>query len=129
VLFVNDSKATNPSAVVAALNAFARPVVLIAGGKSKRTEFGELGATAAKRAKAAVLIGEAADDLAAAMPGVETARASSMDEAVRIARGLAQPGDVVLLSPACASFDMFASAEQRGELFREAVLAPVGAAI
>jgi UDP-N-acetylmuramoylalanine--D-glutamate ligase len=128
VLFVNDSKATNPSSVIAALNAFARPVVLIAGGKSKRTEFGELGAAAAGRAKAVVLIGEAAEDLASAMPDLETVHAASMDEAVRIARTLASRGDVVLLSPGCASFDMFESAEQRGEAFREAVLAPLAAA-
>jgi UDP-N-acetylmuramoylalanine--D-glutamate ligase len=124
VLFVNDSKATNPSSVIAALNAFAQPVVLIAGGKSKRTEFGELGATISRRAKAVVLIGEAADELEAAIAGVETARAASIEEAVRIARGLASTGDVVLLSPGCASFDMFESAEARGEAFRDAVLSP-----
>ena len=74
-----------------------------------------------------MLIGEAADDIAAVAHGVETARASSMDEAVRIARALAEPGDVVLLSPGCASFDMFASAEARGEAFTDAVLAPEAA--
>ncbi len=124
VLFVDDSKATNPGAVIAALHAFSQPVVLIAGGRSKRTDFRELGDETAKRAKAVVLIGEAADDLAAAATGVETARAASMDEAVRIARALADPGDVVLLSPGCASFDMFVSAEERGQAFIDAVLAP-----
>jgi UDP-N-acetylmuramoylalanine--D-glutamate ligase len=131
VLFVNDSKATSPSAVIAALRAFARPVVLIAGGKSKRTEFGELGAVISQRAKAVVLIGEAADDLAAAIAGVETVRATSMEEAVRAAGAVASAGDVVLLSPGCASFDMFESAEARGEAFRDAVRSrePAGACL
>jgi UDP-N-acetylmuramoylalanine--D-glutamate ligase len=124
VLFVDDSKATNPGAVIAALHAFAQPVVLIAGGRSKRTDFRELGDETVKRAKAMVLIGEAADDLAAVTAGIEIARASSMDEAVRMARALADPGDVVLLSPGCASFDMFGSAEERGQAFTDAVLAP-----
>jgi UDP-N-acetylmuramoylalanine--D-glutamate ligase len=127
VLFVDDSKATNPGAVIAALHAFAQPVVLIAGGRSKRTDFRQLGDETAKHAKAMVLIGEAADDLAAVANGVETARANSMDEAVRIARALADPGDVVLLSPGCASFDMFGSAEERGQAFTDAVLAPEAA--
>jgi UDP-N-acetylmuramoylalanine--D-glutamate ligase len=124
VLFIDDSKATNPGAVIAALHAFEQPVVLIAGGRSKRTDFRELGNETVRRTKAVVLIGEAADDLAAATSGVETARAESMGEAVRIARALADPGDVVLLSPGCASFDMFASAEERGDAFVEAVMAP-----
>jgi len=127
VLFVDDSKATNPGAVIAALHAFAQPVVLIAGGRSKRTDFRELGDETIKHAKAMVLIGEAADDLAAVTTGVETARANSMDEAVRMARALADPGDVVLLSPGCASFDMFGSAEERGQAFTDAVLAPAAA--
>jgi UDP-N-acetylmuramoylalanine--D-glutamate ligase len=121
VAYVDDSKATNPSSVAAALSAFDQPVVLIAGGKSKRTDFRELGAAAAAHARAVVLIGEAADDLAAALGNVEASRASSMDQAVHIARSLAQPGDAVLLSPGCASFDMFESAEARGDAFREAV--------
>ncbi len=123
ILFVDDSKATNPSAVVAALAAFDRPIVLIAGGKSKRTDFTELGAAIAARAKALVLIGEAAGEIAAAA-GVEAARAISMEDAVAVARTLAEPGDVILLSPACASFDMFESAEARGDAFAEAARAP-----
>jgi UDP-N-acetylmuramoylalanine--D-glutamate ligase len=122
VAYVDDSKATNPSAVVAGLSAFERPVVLIAGGKSKRTDFRELGAAAAAHARAVVLIGEAADEMEAALPDVMTTRAKSMDEAVSIAQRLAQTGDTVLLSPGCASFDMFDSAEARGDAFRDAVL-------
>jgi UDP-N-acetylmuramoylalanine--D-glutamate ligase len=68
-----------------------------------------------------VLIGEAADEIASAIDSTKAARASSMDEAVAIARGLAEPGDLVLLSPGCASFDMFASAEARGDAFAQAV--------
>ncbi len=128
VTYVDDSKATNPSSVAAALSAFDRPVVLIAGGKSKRTDFRELGAAAAAHARAVVLIGEAADDLAAALANVAVDRAASMDQAVDMARSLAKPGDAVLLSPGCASFDMFDSAEARGDAFRDAVLGTLAAA-
>lgn len=121
VLFVDDSKATNPGSVIAALEAYDRPIVLIAGGKSKNTDFSELGAVIDKRAKAVVLIGEAADDLAAHIKRAPIDRAGSMTDAVRRAHSLASAGDVVLLSPACASFDMFRSAEDRGEQFTNAV--------
>jgi UDP-N-acetylmuramoylalanine--D-glutamate ligase len=123
VLYVDDSKSTNPGSVVAALHAYARPIVLIAGGRSKGTDFVELGVAVRQRAKALVLIGEAADEIAAHAQGVPTARASSMSDAVAQASALAAPGDVVLLSPGCASFDMFRSAEDRGEQFVAAVLA------
>jgi UDP-N-acetylmuramoylalanine--D-glutamate ligase len=121
VTFVDDSKSTNPGSVVAAVEAFSQPIVLIAGGKSKRTDFRGMGRAVEKRTKAVVLIGEAADEIATAIDSTKAARASSMDEAVAIARSLAEPGDVVLLSPGCASFDMFASAEARGDAFASAV--------
>ncbi len=121
VLYVDDSKSTTPGSVVAALEAFPRPVVLIAGGKSKRTDFRAMGDAVRKRAKAVVLIGEAADEIAAAIEPARIQRAATMDEAVALARSLAEPGDVVMLSPGCASFDMFASAEARGEAFSRAV--------
>jgi UDP-N-acetylmuramoylalanine--D-glutamate ligase len=127
VTFVDDSKSTNPGSVIAAIEAFTQPIVLIVGGKSKRTDFRAMGRAVEKRVKAVVLIGEAADEIAAAVDSTRAARASSMDEAVAIARGLAQPGDVVLLSPGCASFDMFASAEARGDAFAEAANALAGA--
>ncbi|HEY1655518.1 MAG TPA: UDP-N-acetylmuramoyl-L-alanine--D-glutamate ligase [Candidatus Tumulicola sp.] len=123
VLFVDDSKATNPDATIAALRSFERPIVLIAGGRAKGTAFGELGAAIAARAKALVAIGESADALARASGDVPVVRAASMEQAVGAARDLAAVGDVVLLSPACASFDMFASAEDRGERFAAAVTA------
>jgi UDP-N-acetylmuramoylalanine--D-glutamate ligase len=122
VTFVDDSKSTNPGSVVAALESFSAPIVLIAGGKSKRTDFRAMGAAIAKRTKAVILIGEAADEIAAAVDSTSTARAESMAEAVTMARALATPGDIVLLSPGCASFDMFASAEARGDAFAHAAM-------
>jgi len=122
VTFVDDSKSTNPGSVVAALESFSAPIVLIAGGKSKRTDFRAMGAAIAKRTKAVILIGEAADEIAAAIDSTTTARAESMAEAVTMARALATPGDIVLLSPGCASFDMFASAEARGDAFAHAAM-------
>ncbi len=125
VTWVDDSKATNPDAVVKALDAFQEPIVLIAGGKPKNTEFGEMCREISRRVKAAVLIGEAAQLIGRELRGPLVAYAKSMDEAVEAAFGLAKPGDVVLLSPGCASFDMFESAEQRGEKFAAAVKARV----
>jgi UDP-N-acetylmuramoylalanine--D-glutamate ligase len=127
VRYIDDSKATNPGSVIAALRAFDAPIVLIAGGKAKGTDFGELGVVASERAKAVIVIGEAADEIASTVARDKVRRASSMAEAVALARELARPGDVVLLSPGCASFDMFASAEARGDAFARAV-APAEAA-
>jgi UDP-N-acetylmuramoylalanine--D-glutamate ligase len=130
VLFVDDSKSTNPGSSIAALNSYDRPIVLIAGGRAKGTPFGSLGVAIRERAKALVAIGETAEDLVRTSAGVVAVRASSMEEAVRLARGLTEDGDVVLLSPACSSFDMFTSAEDRGERFAAAVTAlrePAGA--
>lgn len=121
VLFVDDSKATNPGSVIAALEAYDRPIVLIAGGKSKNTDFTELGRAIDQHAKALVAIGEAAEEIASHVSHARIERADSMAGAVRRAQALAAPGDVVLLSPACASFDMFRSAEDRGEKFTAAV--------
>jgi UDP-N-acetylmuramoylalanine--D-glutamate ligase len=121
ILYVDDSKATNPGAVIAALRSFDRPIVLIAGGKSKGTDFAELGKVISSRTKAAILIGEAAAEIGKHVKRSIVLNANSMDDAVAQAVSHAVAGDVVLLSPACASFDMFASAEQRGELFAAAV--------
>jgi UDP-N-acetylmuramoylalanine--D-glutamate ligase len=123
VTYVDDSKSTNPGAVVAALRTYDRPIVLIAGGRSKGSDFGELGSEISRRVKALVAIGESAATLAQAAAGTPVVEAFSMAEAVSHARRLAAPGDIVLLSPGCASFDMFASAEDRGERFRAAVAA------
>ena len=121
VAYVNDSKATNPHAVLAALEGADR-VVLIAGGRNKGLDLSVLTA-AAGAVRAVVAIGEAgptiADAFAAA--GVAAEHAGSMDEAVARAAVVAEPGDTVLLSPGCASFDMFADYKARGEAFRAAV--------
>ena len=130
VLYVDDSKSTNPGSVIAALRAYDRPIVLIAGGRAKGTDFIEMGVAIRQRAKALVAIGEAAQEIIDAAK-IEDARiAASMSEAVGVARQRASDGDVVLLSPGCASFDMFRSAEDRGEQFVAAVHAlrePAGA--
>ncbi len=123
VRYVDDSKATNPGSVIAAMRAFDRPIVLIAGGKAKGTDFAEMGKVVSSRAKAVVLIGEAAEEIGGVVKRAKVEHAVSMEDAVARARDLAQPGDVVLLSPGCASFDMFLSAEHRGEVFAEAVRA------
>ena len=125
VRFVNDSQATIPLAAIAALRAFApAKVVLIAGGQGKGLDYRELGDAIAGRARAAVLIGETAAQLDDAVARrVPTVRAPTMEEAVRVASGIAQAGDVVLLAPAATSFDMFADYAARGDAFRVAVAA------
>ncbi len=130
VRYVDDSKSTNPASVIAALRTYDSPIVLIAGGRSKGLDFRAMGAEIRARASALVTIGESASDIRRVATGVPAAAASSMDEAVRRAREFAVPGGIVLLSPGCASFDMFASAEDRGEQFATAVEAlrePAGA--
>jgi UDP-N-acetylmuramoylalanine--D-glutamate ligase len=130
VLYVDDSKATNPVSVIAALHAYDRPIVLIAGGRAKGSPLDEMGTQIREHAKALIAIGEAARDIIGASQSVASVEASSMEEAVSWARELTVPGDIVLLSPGCASFDMFVSAEDRGQQFAAAVAAlrePAGA--
>ena len=128
VWWVNDSQGTTPFATIPAIEAYTRPPVVILGGVGKGADFAELGRTVALRARGAVLIGQSADEIEAAIesarrshPGstVRVERAATLAEAVERARAIAKPGDVVLLSPASASFDMFKSYEERGERFRE----------
>jgi UDP-N-acetylmuramoylalanine--D-glutamate ligase len=119
---VNDSQATIPVAAIAALDAFDAPVVLIAGGKDKALEYAAFADAIARRATAAVLLGETADELAALIgERVPVRRAATMVDAVSAAATLARPGDVVLLAPAAASFDMFVDYAARGDAFRAAV--------
>ena len=119
---MNDSQATIPVAAIAALEAYAQPIVLIAGGKDKGLEYAAFADAIASRVRAVVLIGETADELERRIDGrVPVARAASMEEAVTRAADDAQPGDVVLLSPAAASFDMFDDYAARGDAFRVAV--------
>lgn len=123
----NDSKGTNPGATVAALEGLAPPgsrrrVVLIAGGDGKGADFAPLAAAAERAARAVILIGRDAPRIAAALGDrVPLFEARDMDDAVRQAADQAERGDSVLLSPACASFDMFADYERRGEAFAAAV--------
>jgi UDP-N-acetylmuramoylalanine--D-glutamate ligase len=124
VRWVNDSQATIPAAAIAALDAFDAPVVLIAGGKDKGIGYTAFADAIAKRCRAIVLIGETASEIERLVAGrVPVTRATSMDEAVRRAATLSQPGDVVVLAPAAASFDMFVDYAARGDAFRAAVTA------
>jgi len=118
VRFINDSKGTNIGAVLRSLESLEQPVHLIAGGQGKGTDYRALRKTVAERVDSLVLIGEAADRMAEDLSGTtRIERAASMEEAVRIAFAAARPGDVVLLSPGCASFDMFTDFEERGAVF------------
>jgi UDP-N-acetylmuramoylalanine--D-glutamate ligase len=123
VTYYDDSKGTNVGSTVAALNGFSQPVVLIAGGEGKGQDFSPLDDATKNHARAVVLIGRDREQIAHALKGtgVAIARAATMEEAVRCARAAAKPGDVVLLSPACASFDMFNNYGHRGDVFAAAV--------
>ncbi|TMB57495.1 MAG: UDP-N-acetylmuramoyl-L-alanine--D-glutamate ligase [Chloroflexi bacterium] len=125
VRWVNDSQATIPVAAIAALRAYApAPVVLIAGGKDKGLDYAELADAIAEVCRGVVLIGETAATLERHIARrVPTARADSMAGAVASAAAMARPGDVVLLAPAAASFDMFDDYEARGDAFRAAAVA------
>ncbi|MCL5278962.1 MAG: UDP-N-acetylmuramoyl-L-alanine--D-glutamate ligase [Planctomycetes bacterium] len=126
VRWYNDSKATTPEGTMVALSAFEGPKILIAGGYDKHTPFDKLGRQIATSAKAAILIGQTAQQIAHAIRatapvsgGAAVQFAGSLAEAVELADRLAAPGDVVLLSPACASYDMFENYQQRGRMFAD----------
>ena len=123
VAFYDDSKATNVGAAVAAIDSLTQAhVVLIAGGKGKDGSYAPLAAALGARGRAAILIGEAAPVMERALAGVvPVERASTLEAAVDAALRRAEPGDAVLLAPACSSFDMFASYADRGEQFVRAV--------
>lgn len=122
VLFVNDSKATNVVSARRAIESFERDVVPILGGRYKGGDLGELRDALRGRASGLVVIGEAADRLESALGGiVPVTRASSMSDAVAHAYGMTRPGGVVVLAPACSSFDMFSDYAARGRAFRSAV--------
>jgi len=124
VSFVNDSKATNVGAAQRSLEGFSQRLVWIAGGRDKGMDFTPLAEAAERWVTTALLLGEAAPQLEAALAGhVAVERVASLEDAVGRAAQLAAPGDLVLLSPACASFDQFTSFEARGERFRAAVAA------
>lgn len=125
IAYYNDSLATTPDAACAALRSFAQPIVLVAGGASKGADFTQLAeAVAAANMRAVVLLGAEGPRIerairAANYDGTLVAGCVSLEEAVHKAQGVARKGDLVLLSPACASFDLFANYKERGELFKK----------
>jgi UDP-N-acetylmuramoylalanine--D-glutamate ligase len=123
VKYIDDSKGTNVGATVAALNGMTQPVVLIAGGDGKGQDFSPLSPACQRGVRAVMLIGRDADKIRAALAGsgVEMQDFPSLPEATRAAALCAKPGDVVLLSPACASLDMFRNYAERSKVFIETV--------
>jgi UDP-N-acetylmuramoylalanine--D-glutamate ligase len=119
VRWYNDSKGTNVGATVAAINGLPGPLVLIAGGDGKGQDFTPLSAALTEKSRAVILIGRDAPIIAATLSdsGLRLCFADDMSRAVALAADVARPGDSVLLSPACASFDMFKSYEERGTVF------------
>ena len=122
--YFNDSKGTNPDSSIKALNALDSPIILIAGGYDKGSDFEELLKVYASKGKALILLGATSNKLAAAASELEIAPvflASDMESAVSKAYELSEEGDNILLSPACASWDMYKNYEERGDHFRELV--------
>jgi UDP-N-acetylmuramoylalanine--D-glutamate ligase len=123
VQFVNDSKATNVDAVWYAVRSFESTLVLILGGRDKGNDYAALDAEVKNRVRAIVAIGESAGTVSGHFTGIVPVHtAHSMADAVRTAAGVARSGDVVLLSPACASFDWFRNYEERGRVFKDEVM-------
>ena len=126
VAYYNDSKGTNPDAAIQAVKAMVKPTVLIGGGYDKGSDYDEWIATFEGKVKALVLLGQTADQIEAAARKAgftRILRAESMEEAVKLSAAEAVSGDAVLLSPACASWGMFANYEERGRIFKELVRA------
>ena len=124
VLYINDSKGTNPDSTSKALVAYDRPLILIAGGKNKGLSFLPLAKLIKERVKGVVLVGMAKNDIKAALDEVGFSNyvlVDKFEETVEAAKKMADEGDIVLLSPACTSWDMFKSFEERGELFKKLV--------
>jgi UDP-N-acetylmuramoylalanine--D-glutamate ligase len=123
VLYVDDSKATNVASAVVGIRSFAAGVHAILGGRGKNEDYAPLAAAVVERCTAAYLIGEEAARLQSALAptGVPVSDCGDLERAVAAARAAASPGDVVLLSPACASYDQYRSFEERGAHFKELV--------
>jgi UDP-N-acetylmuramoylalanine--D-glutamate ligase len=123
VRWYDDSKATNVGAAVKSLDSFPGPVVLLAGGVDKGGDYGPLASAARAKARLVLVFGAARDRIAASLAssGVAVRRVDDLAEAVQSAAAAAQPGDVVLLAPACSSFDMFRDYADRGRAFARAV--------
>jgi UDP-N-acetylmuramoylalanine--D-glutamate ligase len=125
VEFVNDSKATNVDAVFYALDAFKTPIVWIAGGVDKGNDYSLIQALVEEKVKALICLGKDNSKLFTAFENVVPIIKATDDliKAIRMAKEIAAPGETVLLSPACASFDLFKNYEDRGDQFRKLVLA------
>lgn len=124
VVFYNDSKATNVDASLKSIQSFSDPIVLLLGGRDKGGDFDLLRKPVKQKVKTIILIGEAADKIAKSLNGtVPLEKASDLKEAVRLAYSAAVPGEIVLLAPACTSFDMFNNFEERGKIFKKEVRA------
>ncbi|MEI6287064.1 MAG: UDP-N-acetylmuramoyl-L-alanine--D-glutamate ligase [Bacillota bacterium] len=124
VNYYNDSKATNPESTIPALNAFDQPIILLAGGKDKNTSLEELMQLAQAKAVRLVVFGEAARRFATAANAagiISVTETTNLTAALAIARAMVRPGDVVLLSPACASYDQYNNFEERGRCFKQLV--------
>jgi UDP-N-acetylmuramoylalanine--D-glutamate ligase len=120
--FYNDSKATSVDATLKAVDAFSGNLWVILGGKDKGLDYAALRQPLAEKARAVLLIGAAAPKIASQLAGaVRLIEAKTIDQAIALAFAEAQPGDTVLLAPACASFDQFRSYEHRGEVFKQLV--------
>jgi UDP-N-acetylmuramoylalanine--D-glutamate ligase len=123
VEYVNDSKATNVDSVWYALRSYTKPLILLMGGRDKGNDYSRLIEPVREHVKSIVAIGESADKVIKAFAHiVPVTSSSSMQDAIAAARDRAEPGDVVLLSPACASFDWFRDYEHRGQVFKEIVM-------
>jgi UDP-N-acetylmuramoylalanine--D-glutamate ligase len=116
--YYNDSKATNVDATIKALESFPANIHLILGGKDKGSDYTVLNDLIRQRVKRIYTIGAAANKIESQLKGAEVVHAETLENAIRKAHGAAQSGDIVLLAPACASFDQFKSYEHRGRLFK-----------
>lgn len=126
VKFYNDSKATTPESTIAALKSFDNPIILIAGGYDKEADFSKLGKVISQKVKNLILIGKTASKIQAKAKSspennLKIEKVKTLKEATKIALKNSQAGDIILLSPACASYDMFKNYEERGELFKKFV--------
>jgi UDP-N-acetylmuramoylalanine--D-glutamate ligase len=129
VKYYNDSEATNPTSTISGLNAFNKKVILIAGGYDKHVPFTVLGPKVIEKVKILILLGKTADKIEEAVKTdsgynselLPIIKVNSMQEAVETAKKYATIGDIVTLSPACASFDMFKNCEERGRIFKDIV--------
>jgi UDP-N-acetylmuramoylalanine--D-glutamate ligase len=122
ITFINDSKATTVESLAVALQSFDQPLILIAGGKDKGSDYKKLDNLLVKNVRSAVLIGSAREKIGEAWQDIIPLQtAATLDEAVELAFSNAQPGETVILSPACSSYDMFHDFEERGRKFKEIV--------